>query len=180
MKRLFNRLELAQFPARLLAKLMVVVLAHLTVMSASAKDAEPLEPASDGAWRLEFSPFTHHFRYNTDHKPVWSVGIERESADQQLFGLMGFSNSFGQPSAYLYYGRKYSHFLGLSESLYAKVSIGMMYGYKSPFDDEVPLNYNGFSPAIIPALGWKIDKSWSVQVNLLGTAAVMFMVTRKL
>ncbi len=159
---------------------MGIVLALFAMMSASAKDAEPLEPSSDGAWRVEFSPFTHHFRYNTDHKPVWSVGIERESADRQLFGLMGFSNSFGQPSAYLYYGRKFNNFLNLSDSLYAKLSIGMMYGYKSPFDDEVPLNYNGFSPAIIPAIGWTIDKNWSAQVNVLGTAAFMFMVSRKL
>ncbi len=152
----------------------------LASATASADDIQPLKPASDGSWRVEFSPFTHHFRYNSDHKPVWSVGIERESADRQLFGLMGFSNSFGQPSAYLYYGRKFNNVLNLSESLYAKLSIGLMYGYKSPFDDEVPLNYNGFSPAIIPAIGWTIDKNWSVQVNVLGTAAFMFMVSRKL
>jgi hypothetical protein len=161
-------------------RLAAMAWAILAGLTAWAQDIKPLEPASAGAWRVEFSPFTHHFRFDVDHQPVWSLGIERESPDQQLFGLMGFRNSFGQPSAYLYYGRKYNNFLNLSESFYAKLSVGLMYGYRSPFEDEVPLNYNGFSPAIIPALGWKLDNTWSLQVNFLGTAAVMFMASKKL
>ena len=45
--------------------------------------------------------------------------------------------------------------------------------------DQVPLNYNGYSPAIIPTMGWRLDKTLSVHMNFLGTAAVMLMVNKK-
>lgn len=60
-------------------------------------------------------------------------------------------------------------------ALYLKLTIGIIHGYKVPFEDRVPLNYYGFSPAIIPAVGWHRDPNWSVQTNFLGAAAVMFM-----
>lgn len=136
-------------------------------------------PVAEGAWRIEFSPYTHHFRYNADHKDVWALGLERETADHALFGLMLFSNSFGQPSAYAYYGRIFSPVERWSESLYVKLTGGLLYGYLPPYNDRVPLNYNGYSPAIIPAIGWRLDKNLSVQLNFLGTAAVMLMVNKK-
>lgn len=169
---------------RLRAKSLHLLAALATAWTSSpglaAPDEEPKEPVSHGAWRLEMSPYTHHFRFNEEHKAVWAIGLEREAADQALYGFTAFSNSFGQPSAYAYYGRVYRNVWGLSESLYLKLSIGLIYGYKVPYDDKVPLNYNGFSPVIIPAVGWHLDKSWNVQINFLGTAAVMLMVSKKL
>lgn len=146
----------------------------------AAQDEAPTAPARDAVWRIEFSPLTHHYRFSEDHKDVWALGLERQAADQSLYGLTAFSNSFGQPSAYAYYGRVFNNVWDRSESLYLKLTIGLIYGYKVPFDDKVLLNYNGFSPAIIPAVGWRLDKSWSVQANFLGTAAVMLMVNRAL
>ena len=108
------------------------------------------------------------------------MGLEREAADHYLYGLMAFSNSFGQPSAYAYYGRVFNHVWERYDALYLKLTAGLLYGYKAPYDDKVPLNYNGYSPAIIPAVGWRLDKSWSLQVNFLGTAAMMLMVNKKL
>lgn len=66
------------------------------------------------------------------------------------------------------------------DALYLKWTIGVIYGYKVPFNDKIKFNYNGLAPAIIPAVGWRLDKSWSAQVNFLDTAAIMLMVTKKL
>jgi hypothetical protein len=148
----------------------------------SAAVAAPADASSsaaqEGTWLVSVSPFTEHFRHSPDHKRVWAFGLERVFADQTLLGVMRFSNSFGQPSAYAYYGWNFPSVFPEVPQLYLKVTVGMLYGYVSPYNDMVPLNYNGFSPAIIPAIGWQFDKNWSAQVNLLGTAAVMLMINR--
>ncbi len=171
------------FKQRLSAKSLSLLTALTMALTASlglaAQDEASKEPVTDGAWRIGISPYTHHFRYNVDHKDVWAIGLERETADHALYGLMAFSNSFGQPSAYAYYGRSFSPVERWSESLYLKLTGGLLYGYRPPYDDKVPLNYNGYSPAIIPAIGWRLDQSLSVQMNFLGTAAVMLMVNKK-
>lgn len=169
-----------RLPSKPLHLLAALALALTSSFGLAAQDEETHQPGGDGAWRLEISPFTHHFRFNEEHKDVWAIGLEREAQDHTLYGLMAFSNSFGQPSAYAYYGRVYRNVWDRSESLYLKLTLGLIYGYKVPYDDKVPLNYNGFSPGIIPAVGWRLDQSWSVQMNFLGTAAVMLMVTKKL
>jgi hypothetical protein len=156
-----------------------LAMALTSSLGLAAEDEAPKEPGSDGAWRLEFSPFTHHYHFDAEHKLVWAVGLERESPSHSLYGFTAFSNSFGQPSAYGYYGRVYNHVWDRFDALYLKWTIGVIYGYKVPFDDKIMFNYHGFSPAIIPAVGWRLDKSWSAQVNFLGTAAIMLMVTKK-
>jgi hypothetical protein len=54
-----------------------------------------------------------------------------------------------------------------------------MYGYVDPYENKVPLNYKGFNPAIIPAVGYKLTPHDSVQVKFLGTAALMFSYGRQ-
>jgi hypothetical protein len=41
------------------------------------------------------------------------------------------------------------------------------------YKDKVPLNYKGLSPAIVPTVGYQINKNYSFQLNLLGTAGLM-------
>ena len=126
------------------------------------------------------SPYTHHLRYNQDHQQVWAIGLEQEAKDQTLLGLTAFSNSFGQPSAYAYYGHVFRHVWDQADPLYFKLTGGLVYGYKAPHDNILPINQNGFSPVIIPAMGWRVDQSLSLQMNVLGLAAVMFMLTFQL
>ena len=162
-------------------KLLLVCGIVLTALPGFAAQQEATEaPADSAVWRMEFSPWTHHYRFSEEYKYVWAVGLERETPDRAMYGLTAFSNSFGQPSAYAYYGHVFNNVLDRTEALYLKLTIGIIYGYKVPFEDRVPLNYYGFSPAIIPAAGWRFDKNWSIQTNLLGTSAIMFMVSRRL
>ncbi len=124
--------------------------------------------------RLQFSPYTYHYNYNPAHVNVLMVGVEREYPDAKLDGVILFSNSFGQPSSYLYpWGGVYREFGGI-QHLSFKWTAGLMYGYKEPYKRKVPLNYNGFSPVLIPALAYEFKPGWSAQLNILGIAAIMF------
>jgi hypothetical protein len=128
-----------------------------------------------GHWRLVASPYTHHFRYSAEHRPVWALGVERQRSDGWLGGATYFSNSFGQPSGYVYLGHRYDALLGV-DPLFAQWSAGVMYGYKGKYQTKVPLNYNGYSPGLLVTAGWKFNQQTSVALHLLGDAAVMLQV----
>jgi hypothetical protein len=131
-------------------------------------------------WRIEFSPHTTHYSYNPEHRPVHLLGLEREStADNGFYGLALFSNSFGQDSGYLYLGKSYYGVFDSYPKVYLKWSAGILYGYKPPYENKVPLNYKGFSPAIVPAVGWKFDSGWHAQIDMLGTAGLTYSVVKE-
>ena len=138
-----------------------------------AAQADETPAASEpNHWRLVASPYTHHFRYSAEHRPVWAVGLERQRDDGWLGGATAFSNSFGQPSAYLYLGHRYENLMGF-DPLFAQWSAGLMYGYKGKYQTKVPLNYNGYSPGLLVTAGWRFNAQQSVALHLLGDAAVM-------
>jgi hypothetical protein len=134
------------------------------------------EPAHRG--EFTFSPYTHHWSQNPDHKKVVLIAIDEQLPGDRLCGVSVFSNSFGQPSFYVYAGQQFNNLLGVPQ-LFAKVTAGIMYGYVDPYENKVPLNYKGFNPAIIPAVGYKLTPHDSVQVKFLGTAALMFSYGRQ-
>lgn len=124
------------------------------------------------------SPFTQHLSDDDKdlHSYVYMIGIERIRADRWLWGGAYFSNSFGQPSAYAYFGRRYDAFAPWPQ-LFAQWTVGIVYGYKAPFEDKIPFNHHGFAPSATLSLGWQFNRNLSVQANLLGTAAVMLQVS---
>jgi hypothetical protein len=131
-------------------------------------------------WRLELSPYTYHFSYNAEHRPVRLAGLEREStADNSFHGLALFSNSFGQESGYLYVGKSYYNVLDSLPQVYLKWSAGILYGYKPPFENKVPLNYKGFSPGFVPAVGWRFGAGWNAQIDMLGTAGFTYSLVKE-
>ena len=141
--------------------------------------AEPIAPPrnTDGDyWRLVGSPYTFHFSSDPDHEPVYAIGLERQRSDKWFWGGTYFSNSFGQPSGYLYVGQRYGNLFDV-EPLFAQWSAGLLYGYKEPFEDKVPFNHNGFSPGAVFSLGWQFTKQFSAQANLLGFSALMFQLS---
>jgi hypothetical protein len=134
------------------------------------------EPSHRG--ELTFSPYTHHWSQSNEHKRVVLIAVDEQLPGDRLCGVSFFSNSFGQPSVYVYAGQQYNNLLGVPQ-LFAKVTAGLMYGYVAPYEDKVPLNYKGFNPAIIPSVGYKLTQHDSVQVKFLGTAAIMFSYGRQ-
>lgn len=144
-----------------------------------AVEEPPASAESADFWRLNYSPYTFHFSRTPDHRYVWLLGAERQYANSTLLGAAFFRNSFGQPSAYAYGGKHLTNFSRF-EPLFAQWTVGVVYGYKGEFANKVPLNYKGFSPVGVLSLGWQFNRTWSAQVNLLGTAAVMYQVSADL
>ena len=120
-----------------------------------------------------FSPYTIHWSNNPEHKHVVLVALDEQLPGGRLCGVSLFSNSFGQPSTYVYAGQQFNQLFG-QPNVFLKVTAGIMYGYVGQYQNKVPLNYRGFSPAVIPSLGYKFSEHDSVQVKVLGTAGLMF------
>jgi len=130
--------------------------------------------------RIQASPFTLHFSPKTDHKNVVMVGMEREHKNGKLDGFTLFSNSFGQESVFIYPWGQVYHDIWDVNKLSFKWTAGLLYGYKAPYENKVPLNHNGFSPGVIAALAYEFKPGWSAQLDLLGTAGLMFQINRSL
>ncbi len=164
-------------------KLIRIVACLIVAQFANGAWAGPkawLGMADDEKLRLQLSPYTMHRSYDEKHKEVIMIGLEREKASGQIDGFNLFTNSFGQPSIYLYPWGGVWHQFGGVDALSFKWTAGLLYGYVAPYENKVPLNHNGFSPAAIIALTYDITPTWSGQVNVLGTAALMFQLNMDL
>ena len=157
---------------------------HLTLCALCA--ASPLWAQSSPAtaepgviWRLGMSPYTYHWSKDPEHRSVYMIGLERQGADKVVWGASYFRNSFGQPSGYLYGGKRYDHIFS-QDKLFAQWTVGLLYGYKPPYEDKVPLNRNGYSPGAVLSLGWQFTPTYSAQVNVLGNSALMFQFSAEL
>ncbi|HYP84424.1 hypothetical protein [Variovorax sp.] len=139
--------------------------------------ASPLIPTADG-WELVISPYAYHFSHSPEHKHVYLIGLERQRADNWLWGGAYFSNSFGQDSGVGYVGYMWNNVFDIP-ALYFKLVAGIMYGYKEPYEDKVPFNHNGWSPVILPSVGWRFTPKDSVQVVLLGGNGMLFSYNRR-
>lgn len=143
----------------------------------SAAAASTLETLSSGwqqgHWRSAFSPYAPHLRYSPEHADVWAVALERQRPDNWMAGGSFFSNSFGQPSGYLYLGKRFPALLGHPQ-LFGQLSGGLLYGYRGQYQNKVPFNHNGFSPGALASVGWQFNQQASLTVHAVGDAAVMF------
>ncbi len=138
-------------------------------------DQAAADEDSYGYWAFA-SPYTYHWSDENakDHRSVVALSISRHLPNQRFCGASLFRNSFGQPSAYAFTGWFWPHPLQSHPEVYATVSAGIIYGYVGRFKDKVPLNFGGFSPVVIPTVGYRLTPQLAVEVQVLGTAAVMF------
>ena len=186
-------LRTARHPALVLSTSLAPLVASallIAVAPASAQgtdvQAMPLQASVSSSdaneryhWELSVSPYTLHWKHDPDHRRVGLIGIERhDTADNSLWGFSVFPNSFGQPSAYAYYGHQWNGIAG-HDPLYFKLSGGIIYGYKGEYADKVPFNHKGFAPVLIPAVGYRFTPRDAVQAAVLGTAGEMFSYNRK-
>ena len=82
-------------------------------------------------------------------------------------------STHGHPTAYVYVGQRWTP-IEADKKFFVKVTSGIIYGYVGQYKNKVPLNRGGFSPAIIPSLGYSINGHDSLQVLPLGNAGIMF------
>lgn len=124
-----------------------------------------------------FSPYTHHWTPNDEHEQVYALSVSRLLPNHRYCGFSLFNNSFGQPSAYAFAGKSWPGFWQAQPQLYVSVSAGIIYGYVGKYKNKVPLNVGGFSPVVIPAIGYRLSPKSTLEIQLLGTAAIMFGTT---
>lgn len=89
-----------------------------------------------------------------------------------LAGIGTFKNSFGQQSTYVYGGGRYDYPLGDNIVAYAKLTAGLLHGYRGEFKDKIPFNDLGVAPIILPGLGVQYRR---VNVELVPFAAAGVM-----
>ena len=128
---------------------------------------------------FQYAPKTIHFHPSPNHAK-WTHLLNAEirsqydrvwGADQTLFGVALFDNSFGQFSQYVYWGQKWD----FHPNFYAKVTAGLLHGYRGKYRDKIPFNRAEIAPAIIPSLGVRYGKL-SIEGILLGGSAAQFAV----
>ena len=127
------------------------------------------EPAEPG-WYVQGSVWTTHFDPQPDHNNNQDlIGLERHRDDSYLWGAATFRHSFGERSWYGYTGKRFE-FAGTPFN--AKLTAGLLYGYRGEYRDKIPLNRFGVAPAVIPSVGASYQRV-GVDVVLLGAAAAM-------
>lgn len=141
-------------------------------LSAASSQAADVDPGA-GTLTLKFGPGVYHFKKSDEHNnQPWLVGAAWEFSSRWNVGGAHFRNSFGQPSQYLYVGKRWFP-QALPDPLYVNLTGGIMLGYKEPFADKIPFNHSrGVAPAILPAFGYQFERS-NVQLIPLGTAGVI-------
>lgn len=168
------------FLARLAGASLAACLAASPAHAYDWGDGFDLSSKSGDHINLIASPYTSHFHPSDEHEHVWLIGLERERANGALAGAAFFSNSFGQESAYIFpWGEIYRNVLDQPQ-LYFKWTAGLLYGYTGRYEHKVPLNSGGFSPAIVPAMGWEFSSGQQIQLNLLGLNGMMLQFTQPL
>ncbi len=124
-------------------------------------------------WYVQTSVYTRHWSPEPDHNNNQDlIGLERHRADSYLWGASTFRHSFGVRSTYVYGGKRYD-FAGTP--FHAKLTAGLLHGYRNEYRDKIPLNRFGIAPAIIPSLGVNYGRVGADFV-ILGTAAGMINV----
>lgn len=135
----------------LTARLRGAAIGAALLAGASPAFADIFEPGDEisvqaSIYNMHYSRDDHYIKYS----PL--VGVEWRRDNGWLVGAAAFQNSFGQFSQLAYGGYLWN--LG-NTNFYGKLTGGILHGYKGEYQNKVPLNYKGFSPGILPALGYK-------------------------
>lgn len=166
-----------------------LVVGGACVAPSIAQTSEPVAPATQSSpwsapepWRtdrfyLQTSLATRHFSPSPDHvnnqkllNAEWRFN-SFGATGQWLAGAAFFDNSFGQASQYVYAGWLVRPIEGL-QPLYFKVTAGALHGYKGEYQNKIPLNSSGVAPAIIPSMGYCLNRVCS-ELVLFGGAGIM-------
>lgn len=132
---------------------------------------------AESYWYMQGSVWTTHFKPQSDHNNNQElVGIERHRDNSYLWGAATFRHSFGERSYYAYGGKRFD-FSGTPFN--AKITAGLLQGYRGEYRDKIPLNRFGIAPAVVPSVGASYGPV-GVDLVLLGAAAAMINVGIKL
>ena len=147
-----------------------------TAVTTSVWDAP--EPWRTDRFYFQTSLATVHWnpsdKHNNNQKLVygeWRLQ-ERWLGGQVLVGAAAFSNSFYQPSQFVFGGLLWRPFDSVPAA-YARIAAGVLHGYKGEYQDKIPFNSTGFAPAAIGSVGYCFNRICGEMV-LIGTSGVMW------
>jgi hypothetical protein len=126
--------------------------------------------AAQAAWTVQASVYNVHYRPSREHlrySPL--VAVEYVHGEDRLAGVALFRNSFGQFSQLAYLGRRYD--IG-DTPFYGKWVAGVLHGYRGRYQHKVPYNHRGFSPALLPGVGYRY-RAWQVETQFFWTNGLM-------
>lgn len=89
--------------------------------------AEALKaPPGTGDREVFLSNFTRHWSPSEEHKRVHAVSLRQGLQGHNFCGLSLFTNSFGQPSAFVFVGKSFPHIVSAYPKLFASVGAGVL------------------------------------------------------
>lgn len=145
------------------------VLALLLAPAGAAFATQPA-PTEKGFWQVQTSLYSRHYSPKAEHNNRQDlIGLERHDEAGWLYGAATFRNSFSQRSYYGYVGKRFD---SSRYPLYAKVTGGLLQGYRGEYRDKIPLNRFGVAPVIIPSVGAHYGPV-ATELVLLGFNAAM-------
>lgn len=123
---------------------------------------------------VQTSLLTRHFSPQPEHNNQQNlIGLELHNPDRWLAGAAWFKNSYDQPTWYVYAGREFPVWQFSPEfNVRAKLTGGLLRGYKDEYRDKIPLNHLEVAPVLLPSIGvrWKRVES---DLIVFGTAGMM-------
>ena len=125
---------------------------------------------------IQTSLYTRHFGDNSKYTNNQQlVGLELHSTNRWFAGGARFKNSFNQATVYLYAGREFPFWTSTNGlTLRAKMTAGLLHGYRGEYRDNIPFNRFGTAPAILPSLGLRWHRLES-DLIVFGTAGLMIV-----
>ena len=129
---------------------------------------------------FQFAYYTIHFHYDADHQQSYLFDAEYHFKEtwlggQWIAGMALFQNSFGQFSQYLFGGLVWRP-IESEQPFYVKLTAGPLHGYSGQYKDKIPMNSSGVAPAIIPGVGYCVQKRYCGEFVLLGTNAALLTI----
>ncbi len=146
--------------------------------AASIWDAR--EPWRTDRFYIQTSVYTVHFSSDPNHDNTqdliygeWRMPY-RWLEGQPLIGAAVFDNSFGQSSQFVFGGVLWRP-IEKAPEFYIKVAAGILHGYTGEYQDKVPYNHNGWSPGIVPGVGY-CYKRFCGEMILFGGAGMLWTI----
>lgn len=125
--------------------------------------------------QINFGPYLYHYSSDSERNSYpWFTSLEWESLSRWELGGAVFSNSYNQPSGYLYGGKRFIHG-SPDEHLFLKITVGALIGYVPPHEDAIPVNKDGVGLGVIPAVGYKFKRT-TTQIVILSTSGLMLTI----
>lgn len=137
------------------------------------------EPWRTDRWYFQFAYYTIHFHPDDDHQQSYLFDAEYHFKEtwlggQWIAGIALFQNSFGQFSQYFFGGLQWRP-IADHQPFYVKLTAGPLHGYSGEYQNKVPFNSSGVAPAIIPSVGYCVQR-YCGEFVLLGTNAALLTI----